>query len=144
MKFDFWQLSSDPADKVCALIASRVLGNGERLLVVSQSAEQRAAISKALWKAGPDSFLANGEAEAPGADRQPVLLSAAPDPANAASHAVYADGKWRGEAGFARVFLLFGEDTIDEARATWRALDGRDDLERDFFRQEAGKWVKIG
>ncbi len=144
MKVDFWQLSSDPADKVCALIAARVLGNGERLLVVSDAAEQRAAISRALWKAGPESFLANGEADAAGAELQPVLLSATRQPLNGASHVVYADGKWRGEDGFARAFLLFGEDTIDEARATWRALDGRDDLERAFFRQEAGKWIKVG
>jgi DNA polymerase III subunit chi len=144
MKVDFWQLSSDPAEKVCALIAGRVLGNGERLLVVSEAPEQRAAISRALWKAGPDSFLANGEADAPGADRQPVLLSATQEAANGASHVVYADGKWRGEAGFARAFLLFAQDTIDEARATWRALDGRDDLERAFYRQEDGKWIKVG
>ena len=35
---------------------------GDRLLVVSSSAEQRKGISQALWKAGPESFLANGEA----------------------------------------------------------------------------------
>lgn len=143
MKVDFWQLSSDPAEKVCALIAQRVLAEGERLLVVSKDAQQRAAISTALWKAGPTSFLANGEAESAGADRQPVLLSDKPEPANSASHVIYADGEYREAAGFDRSFLLFDEATVEQARATWRSLDGIDDLERAFFRQEGGKWVKV-
>lgn len=143
MKVDFWQLSSDPAERVCALIAGRVIGAGERLIVVSDTAEQRAAVANALWKAGPESFLANGEAGVPGADRQLILLSEDAEPANGASHAVYADGKWRGEGSFERVFLLFDDQTLDSARATWRALDGRDDLERAFFRQESGRWVRV-
>lgn len=143
MKVDFWQLSRDPAEKVCALIAERVLSSGERLLVVSKNPDQREAISKALWKAGPESFLANGEADEAGADRQPVLLSETPEPANGARHVVFADGEYRETQKFERIFLLFDEDTLEQARATWRALDGQDDLERAFFRQEAGKWVKV-
>ncbi|MBD2841280.1 DNA polymerase III subunit chi [Erythrobacter rubeus] len=143
MKVDFWQLSYDPAEKVCALIAERVLDSGERLLVVSADAEQREAISKSLWKSSPTSFLANGEAGSAGADRQPVLLSDTPDAANNASHVIFADGQFRETAGFDRTFLLFNEDTLEQARATWRSLDGKDELERSYFRQENGKWVKV-
>ena len=60
MTVDFWQLSRDPVEKVVALIAQRVMDQGERLLVVSENAEHREAISRGLWKAGPESFLANG------------------------------------------------------------------------------------
>ena len=76
MKIDFWQVTDDPVEKVVTLIAKRVLGEGERLLVVTENAEQRAAIARELWQAGAESFLANGEADAPGAERQPILLSA--------------------------------------------------------------------
>lgn len=48
MKVDFWQLSRDPAPRVVALIAARVLAQGERLLVVSDDAEQRQMIANAL------------------------------------------------------------------------------------------------
>ena len=106
-------------------------------------AEQREAISKALWKAEPESFLANGEASAPGADAQPILLSDAAEATNAASHVIFADGEYRATEGFARVFLLFNDATLDAARATWRSLDGAEGLERAFFRQEGGKWEKI-
>ena len=73
VKLDFWQVSRDPVEKVVALIAKRVLGEGARVLVVAADPQQRAAIARELWQAGPDSFLANGEADAPGADGQPRI-----------------------------------------------------------------------
>ena len=142
-RIDFWQLSRDPVEKVTALIAMRVLEEGERLLVVSADADQRAAISEGLWKAGPESFLANGPADAPGAERQPILLSDAIEPANGASHAILADGWFRDAPGFARTFLLFDEATLQHARQTWKALGEREGIERAFFRQDGGKWVKV-
>ena len=143
MKVDFWQLSSDPVEKVVALIAQRVMDTGERLLVVSTSPDQREAISRELWKAGPESYLANGEAGKPGAENQPILLADEPEPANSASHVIFADGEYRETYGFARAFLLFDDNTVEAARATWRSLDGKEPLERAFFRQDGGKWVKV-
>lgn len=144
MKLDFWQVTDDPIEKVVALIAKRALGGGERVLVVSADADQRAAISRALWQAGPDSFLANGAADAPGADRQPILLADDCTAANGASHLILADGTFRESSGFARVFLLFPPDAAPAARAAWRAHDGRDDVTRAYFAQEDGRWVKKG
>ena len=143
MKVDFWQYSRDPVEKVVALIAQRVMEAGERLLVVSAHADQREAISRALWAAGPESFLAHGEAGAAGAERQPILLSGEAVAANEASHVIFADGEYREPTGFARAFLLFDDATVTDARRTWRALDGAQGLERAFFRQDGGKWVKV-
>ena len=144
MKVDFWQLSNDPAEKVATLIAGRVLSGGDRLLVVSEHDEHRAKISDALWEASDKDFLANGDASEPHAERQPILLSAAPDAANGSNHVILADGTWREEAlSFDRAFLLFGDDVIDAARAAWRGLDEADGVERSFYRQENGKWVKV-
>jgi DNA polymerase-3 subunit chi len=143
-KLDFWQVTDDPIPKVVALIAKRALAQGERVLVVAADPDQRAAISRALWEGGPESFLANGEAEAPGADRQPILLDGEPVAANGASHVILADGTFRDCPGFARVFLLFPPDLAPQARQAWRAQDGRDDVERAYFAQEDGRWVKKG
>ncbi len=142
MKVDFWQLSRDPIAKVVALIAQRVVDQGERLLVVSDNAEQREAISLGLWRAEPESFLANGEATGVQPGAQPILLSETTEPANGASHVIFADGTYRETQGFTRLFLLFDDTTVEQARATWRSLDEAD-VERAFFRQEEGKWVKI-
>lgn len=144
MKLDFWQYTHDPLEKVVTLIAKRALDQGERVLVVSADPEQRAAIAGALWQAGPESFLANGEAGAPGADRQPVLLSETLEPANGASHLILADGAFREATGFARVFLLFPPEGAPDAREAWRAQDGLEGVERAYYAQEDGRWVKKG
>ncbi len=144
MKLDFWQYTHDPLEKVVTLIAKRALDQGERVLVVSADPDQRAAIASALWQAGPESFLANGEADAPGADRQPVLLSEILEPANGATHLILADGTFREAVGLARVFLLFPPEGAPDARVAWRAQDGREGVERAYYAQEDGRWVKKG
>jgi DNA polymerase-3 subunit chi len=147
MQVDFWQLSRDPVERVVALIAERTRGAGERLLVVAGDAEQRQAISRALWETKPEAFLAHGEAGsdagAPHAARQPILLSAECDPVNGARYLVLADGGWREPAeAFERVFLLFGEAATQAARGVWRQFDGREDVQRAYYAQEEGKWIK--
>lgn len=142
MKLDFWQVTHDPIEKVVALIAKRVLGEGARVLVVAADADPRAAIARELWQAGPDSFLANGEADAPGAEAQPILLAGDLVAPNGATHLILADGVFRESTTFARVFLLFPPDAAPEVRKAWRAHDARDDIERAYFAQEDGRWVK--
>ncbi len=141
MKVDFYQLSRDPAEKVVPLLARNTLKAGERLLVVSADDDLTGRISGRLWD-GPDSFLAHGLSGGQHDARQPILLTDSVQPANAARFVVMADGTWRDEAlAFERAFLLFDGATIEDARATWRSLDGRDGFERRYWRQdEAGKW----
>jgi DNA polymerase-3 subunit chi len=142
LKVDFYQLSASPAEGVLPLIARNTLKAAERLLVISGDDAQLARISDALW-ALKDSFLAHGIADGPHQERQPILLSDRPEPANGARYIALADGVWRDAAlQFERAFLLFDSATIDAARATWRTLDGIDGLERNFWRQEDGKWIK--
>ena len=43
--------------------------------------------------------------------------------------------------GFERVFLMFDNSRIDDARATWRTLAARDDVDNRFWKQdENGRW----
>ena len=63
-------------------------------------------------------------------------------PANGARNVALIDGVWREEAlGFDRAFYLFDADTIAQARAAWRALGTREDINRRFWKQdEDGRW----
>lgn len=139
---DFYQLSRDPVERVTAMLARKVLQAGERLLVVSADAAQREAVSKELWRAGPEEFLANADASRPGADKQPILLSDKTAAANGAKMVLFADGKWREEAlEFDRALLLFGPEDTEAARGLWRELDGKDDVTREIHKQDdSGKW----
>ena len=141
MRVDFYQLTKDPAEQVLPLIARNTLAAGERLLVVSDDAAQLKRASEALWTRLPDTFLANGHADNPHAERQPILLSADVVPANGAKFMALADGVWR-DGDFTRVFLLFPPDRIDDARGCWRMLGTREGVERRYWRQDGSKWVE--
>ena len=144
MRVDFYQLSQTPVEGALPQLAVKMLEAGARVLVVSADEAQLARISAALW-AHKDSFLAHGLAGGPHQERQPILLSDVLEAPNAARFLALSDGQWRdGADRFDRVFLLFDGSTIDDARATWRSLDGRDGLERHYWRQEQGRWVKAG
>lgn len=147
-RVDFYQLTRDPVERVLPALATRILGNGDRLLVVAASAMQRQQIDEALWTLQPASFLPHGNAGSPDEAIEPILLSGTLDPAppNAATHVALADGEWRDEAlGFDRAFLLFDNSRIDDARGAWRALAGVEGAERHFWRQDdRGRWSEIG
>lgn len=142
MRVDFYQLSRDPVERVAAMLARKALAGNARLLVVHRDKAVREAISRELWRAGPEEFLANGEADGPGAADQPILLSAALDPLNGARIVMLADGAWRAEAlGSDRALLIFGALDTEAAREVWRALDGEEGLTREIHKQDdAGRW----
>ncbi|CAN5275163.1 DNA polymerase III subunit chi [soil metagenome] len=141
MRVDFYQLSRDPVEAVLPQIATRILDEGQRLLVVSAYPEQLARISAGLWDAGPESFLAHDHADAPLPDVQPILLSSGCEAANGATRVALADGQFREEAlAFDRTFYFFDAETIAAARDCWRSLSKRDDIATHFWRQEGGRW----
>ncbi|MGL3820959.1 DNA polymerase III subunit chi [Sphingopyxis sp. R3-92] len=143
-RVDFYRLTRDPVERVLPALATRILGAGDRLLVVAAPAMQRQAIDEALWTLQPTSFLPHGAAGSPDEAIEPILIAGTlgPAPANGARLVALADGEWRDEAlGFDRVFLLFDNSRIDDARATWRTLAARDDVDNRFWKQdENGRW----
>jgi DNA polymerase-3 subunit chi len=143
-RVDFYRLTRDPVERVLPAIATRILGAGDRLLVVAASALQRQAIDEALWTLQPASFLPHGAAGSPDEEIEPILIAGTldPAPANSARHIALADGEWREEAlAFDRTFLLFDNSRIDDARATWRVLAAREDVDNRFWKQdENGRW----
>ena len=144
MQVDFYHLTIAPLDRVLPRIAEKVLADGGRLLIVAEEA-RLPALDKLLWAYRPDSFLphacAGGERDA----AQPILLAAEAAAGNDARNVALADGIWRDEAlGFDRAFHFFDEDRIIEARQAWKALAGREGVERRYWKQsEAGGWERV-
>lgn len=144
MRVDFYQLSQTPVEGALPQLAAKMLDAGARVLVVSADEDQLGRISDSLWAVKPH-FLAHAPAGGPHDARQPILLANSLEPANGATFLALADGVWRdGAEGFERVFLLFDGSTIDDARATWRKLGEREGMERNYWRQEDGRWTKVG
>lgn len=143
MQVDFYQLTRDPAEKVVPPLAQRILGEGGRLLIISDDGAQLDDISKVLWGWKPDSFLAHGKVGEGDDSLQPILLSNSIEAANGARFILMADGEWREEAlGFDRAFYLFPPAKTDNARAAWRSLADSEGIERHYWRQDGGKWVQ--
>ena len=143
MRLGFYLTGSQPVERVLPLIARAALGQDQRMLVVAEDGALLDRVDRALWEGKPEEFLPHGRADAAYAERQPVLLSKTCVPANGAKLVALADGAWRDEAeGFERAVLFFGEGQRAEARQTWRRFDGREDVTREFFELENGKWTK--
>jgi DNA polymerase-3 subunit chi len=144
VRIDFYHLTARPLEKVLPAICEKLVGAGERLLVVAGEG-QGEALDRELWAYAPESFLPHARAGSANDAAQPILIAteAAP-PQNGARNIAIADGHWRDEAlGFDRVFYFFDSATIDQARTSWRALKERGGSERHYWKQdENGRWAE--
>lgn len=143
MQVDFYQLAGTPPEQVIASLAEKILETDNRLLVVADDETFLVRLDRMLWDQGPANFLPHGLAGRAEDARQPILLSSSPDAPNQARHMLIADGKWREAAlTYDRSFYLFDDSTLEGARLAWKLLAGREGIERRYWAQEAGKWVR--
>ena len=143
MQVDFYQLAGSPAEQVIATLAEKVLDADGRLIIVAEDEAQLARLDRMLWDQGPASFLPHGLAGGADDASQPILLSTSADAPNQARNMLIADGQWREAAlTYDRSFYLFDDSTLGGARLAWKLLAGRDGVERRYWAQEAGRWVK--
>lgn len=142
MRVDFYHLTALPLERVLPRIAERLVGDGERLLIVADDAAALDRIDDLLWTYAADSFLPHGREGA----HQPVLLREDCEPTNGARNIALIDGRWREEAlAFERAFHLFDEATVGAAREAWRSLTAREGVERRYWKQdEGGRWAQAG
>lgn len=137
---DFYHLTRAPAEAVLPKLLERILADGGRALVVAQDEALLKRLDDHLWRYDPSSFLPHGVAGGSADAEQPVLLSAGTEAANGARFLLVADGRWpEGADGFERVFFLFDESCIADARQQWRQLEG----DKHYWKQdERGKWLE--
>ena len=128
-----------------AAIAGKLLGDGQRLLVVAADEGLLARLDRQLWDQGAASFLPHGLVGGQDDTAQPILLSTGTDAPNLARNLLIADGEWREAAlAYDRAFYLFDEATLEGARLAWKLLAGREGVERNYWALEDGRWTKKG
>ncbi len=142
MQVDFYHLTRLPLERALPQIAERVLTSGARLLIISGREDQRAALDRTLWSYTPESFLPHAALGESDDAAQPILIAPDVNAANGARYIALVDGEWRDAAlDFERVFHFFDEDAIRDARVAWKTLDGREGIERRYWKQnESGRW----
>ena len=143
MQVDFYQLGRTPLEQLIASLAGKLLAEGQRLLVVAEDEGLLARLDRMLWDQESASFLPHALVGGSDDARQPILLSSSTDAPNLARNILIADGQWREAAlGFDRAFHLFDSATLEGARLAWKQLAGREGVERRYWAQEDGKWVR--
>jgi len=143
VRVDFYQLAGIPPEQVIASIAEKLLAGDGRLIVVAEDENYLARLARMLWDQEPAGFLPHGLAGGAHDTRQPILLSTSPDAPNLARNMLIADGIWREAAlTYDRSFYLFDDNTLEGARLAWKLLSGREGVDRRYWAQEGGKWVK--
>jgi DNA polymerase-3 subunit chi len=143
LQVDFYQLAGTAPEGVIASIAEKILAGDGRLLVVADDEALLGRMDRILWDQGTTGFLPHGIAGGSDDSRQPILLSTSPDAPNQARNVLIADGIWREAAlTYDRSFYLFDGSTLEGARLAWKLLAGREGVERRYWAQEGGKWVK--
>jgi DNA polymerase-3 subunit chi len=143
VQVDFYQLAGTPPEQVIARLAEKVVAADGRLLIVAGDEAWLARLDRMLWDQGPTSFLPHGLAGGADDARQPILLSTSPDAPNLARNMLIADGEWRDAAlTYDRSFYLFDNTSLEGARLAWKLLAGREGVERRYWANEGGKWVK--
>jgi len=143
MRVDFYQLGAIPAESVIAALGLKLIEENQRLLVVAGDEAWLARLDRLLWDQGATSFVPHALAGGSDDTAQPILLSQGTDAPNLARNLLIADGEWREAAlGYDRAFYLFDEGRLEPARLAWKLLAGRDGVERNYWANDGGKWVK--
>ncbi len=143
MRVDFYQLGAIPAESVIAALGLKLIEENQRLLVVAADEAWLARLDRMLWDQGATSFVPHALAGGSDDTAQPILLSQGTDAPNLARNLLIADGEWREAAlGYDRAFYLFDEGRLEPARLAWKLLAGRDGVERNYWANSGGKWVK--
>jgi DNA polymerase-3 subunit chi len=139
---DFYQLTTSPLERILPRICERLLEEKQRLLIVAEP-DLLDILDDQLWTSAREAFLPHGRAGGSDEAKQPILLASEILPANGARNIALADGRWRdGALAFDRAFIFFDQSRTVETRQCWKALGGKDEVERRYWRQnEAGKWV---
>lgn len=152
MEVGFYHCTHQPALKIASRLAARAWESGQRLLITG-TAERLQLLDKGLWVDDPASFLPHAMAGEAEDAEQPILLAETPVPENgeAANSArllmVLEVGLPVSFERFDRVLNLFddGTDAHTRARADWKAIGGRDGIQRVYWQQnERGGWEKRG
>ena len=142
----FYHLERSGPEEVLAPLLERTLARGWRAVVRTGDAGRLAELDAKLWTVRPDLIVPHGRADAPHAERQPVVLTAGAETPDGTAALFLVDGAEADSLdGLERVLDLFdGRDdaAVAAARERWRRLKGKGVALSYWTQTEAGRWEK--
>ena len=143
----FYHLTRRPLEETLPVLLEKARGAGWRIAVRGRDPERMAWLDDRLWQGPEESFPAHGLAGGPHDARQPVLLTAGPEAANAPDCVMAVDGaavSAEEVQALQRVCILFdGTDpeAVQHARTQWKSLTDAG-CSAQYWSEESGRWEK--
>ena len=142
----FYHLERTALDQALPELLEKTLARGWRAMVRCAGPDRLDHLDGWLWTYRDESFMPHGTADAPNAERQPVLLTTATDNVNAAQALFLLDGADAPALdGFERCVVLFDgrdEAATEAARALWRQIKAAGHPASYWRQSEVGAWGK--
>jgi DNA polymerase-3 subunit chi len=142
----FYHLTETKMEDALPPLLEKSIERNWRVVVQTVSVERGALLDAHLWTFRAESFLPHGTDLAPYAEAQPILITAGPGNANAASVRFLVDGAEPPDlAGYERVVFMFdGYDEVQlgSARQQWKTLKGEGHMLSYWQQTQEGRWEK--
>ncbi|MEQ8305873.1 MAG: DNA polymerase III subunit chi [Hoeflea sp.] len=142
----FYHLTESRLEDALPPLLEKSLERGWQVSVHLGSQERRDALDAHLWTFREESFLPHGTDDDEQADRQPVLLTLAQEPANGASVRFAADGAGMPDLqGVERLVLMFDghdQEQLEAARGHWKTLKSQGHQLTYWQQSEDRRWQK--
>ena len=143
----FYHLKTTPLEKALPKLLEKIIGQGLRVHILTESEEQAEALAIQLWTYHPGSFLPHGTQKDGFLNEHPIFLSPGEDNVNDATVLVVVDGRVPEKyTVYSRVLDMFdaSEDAmIEKARTRWRFY-AQKNIETIYWSQkEDGSWQKM-
>lgn len=144
----FYHLTESRLDDALPPLVERSVARGWRVVVQTADEARRDALDEHLWTYREDSFLPHGTDAGPAPETQPVLLTALPDNANAATVRFLVDGAPPPPLdAYERVVFMFdghNQPQLDAARMAWKRLKSEGHSLTYWQQTAEGRWEKKG
>ncbi|MDK3073055.1 DNA polymerase III subunit chi [Sedimentitalea sp. JM2-8] len=141
----FYHLTRHPLEHTLPVLLGKARQAGWRVAVRGTDGGRMAQLDETLWLGAEDGFLPHGIAGGPHDADQPILLTTAPEAANAPDCLMAVDGAEvtpEDVKALARVCILFdGNDgaAVDRARMQWKSLTDAG-CPAQYWSEESGRW----
>lgn len=149
----FYHLEQRPLEQVLPVLLQKSIERGWQCVVQIGNSDKTAALDKALWTFGDESFLPHGRYVEDGENNHPILLCSGQNSAEINPNAAEArffvygavpDAQTSTINSYQRlVFMFSGHDpeAVSAARLAWKSLSS--DHQTTYWQQDAsGKWLK--
>ncbi len=145
MQVSFYHLTRLSLEKSLPKLLEKVLAQGLRAVVVTETEGQTQVLNDVFWTYHPTSFLPHGTDKEGRASDQPIWITPKIENPNGAQILVLTTLQERENfEGFSRILYMFDgnqKEDLEKARVLWRAHKGKNHGLTYWQQDKEGKWV---